>query len=57
MASAKWKEVNRKPDKINELKLKTKADLKERLDNIIVVPGLCFLLIDWLSFGEEGGFT
>ena len=29
MASAKWKEVNRKPDKINELKLKTKADLKK----------------------------
>ena len=33
MASAKWKEVNRKPDKINELKLKTKADLKERPGN------------------------
>ena len=31
--------------------LKTKADLKGRPDNIIVILGLCFLLIDWLSFG------
>ena len=28
-ASAKWKEVKGKPGKINELVLKTKADLKE----------------------------
>ena len=21
----------------------------------MLIPGLCFLLIDWLSFGEEGG--
>ena len=55
MASFKWKEVSRKLDKINELILKTKADLKERPDNIIVIYGLCFLLIDWLSFGKGGG--
>ena len=29
-ASAKWKGVRGKPDKINELILKTKADLKEK---------------------------
>ena len=34
LASAKWKEVNGKQDKINELILKTKTDLKERPDNI-----------------------
>ena len=34
MASAKWKKVNGKPDKINELMLETKDDLKERPDNI-----------------------
>ena len=34
LASAKWKEVYGKPDKINALILKTKADLKERPDNI-----------------------
>ena len=34
LASAKWKEVNGKLDKVNELTLKTKADLKERPDNI-----------------------
>ena len=33
-ASAKWKEVKGKPDKINELILRTKADLKEGIDNI-----------------------
>ena len=33
-ASAKWKKVKGKPDKINGLILKTKADLKEGLDNI-----------------------
>ena len=33
-ASAKTKKVNGNPDKINELILKTKADLKERPDNI-----------------------
>ena len=33
-ASAKWNEVNRKPDEINELILKTKTYLKERPDNI-----------------------
>ena len=32
--------------------LKTKAELKERPDNIIVILGLRFLLIDLLSFGE-----
>ena len=30
----KWKEVHRTPDKINELILKTKADIKERPDII-----------------------
>ena len=34
LASAKWKEVNGKPDKITELILKTKTDLKERPYNI-----------------------
>ena len=53
MALAKRKEVNGKPGKINELIQKTKADLKERPDNIILIIGLCFLLIDWLSFGER----
>ena len=24
-------------------------------DNIIVILGLCFLFIDWLSFGKGGG--
>ena len=33
-ALAKWKEVKGKPDKINELILETKADLKEEPDNI-----------------------
>ena len=33
-ASAKWKEVKEKPDKINKLILRSKADLKEGLDNI-----------------------
>ena len=33
-ASAKWKEVKGKPDKINELILKMKANLKEGSDNI-----------------------
>ena len=42
-ASAKRKEVKGIPDKINELILKTKADLKEGL-----IP-----LTDWLSFGER----
>ena len=53
LASAKWKEAIGKPDKINELILKTKADLKENSDNIIFILGLCFLLINWLSFGER----
>ena len=35
--------------------MKTKTDLKEGPDNIIFILGLCFLLIDWLSFGEGGG--
>ena len=30
----KWKEVHGTPDKINELILKTKADIKERPDII-----------------------
>ena len=34
LASTKWKEVNGKPEKIHELILKTKADLKERTVNI-----------------------
>ena len=34
LASAKWQEVKGKPKKINELILKTKAELKERPDNI-----------------------
>ena len=29
--------------------------MNEGPDNIIVILGLCFLLIDWLSFEEEGG--
>ena len=33
-ASAKWKEVKGKPDKINELRLETKVGLKEGPDNI-----------------------
>ena len=33
-----------------------KADLKEGPDNIIVILGLCFPLIDWLSCGEGGSF-
>ena len=32
--------------------LKTKNDLNEGPDNIIAVLGLCFLLINWLSFGK-----
>ena len=32
--SAEWKKVKRKPDNINELILKTKADLKEGPNNI-----------------------
>ena len=50
------KEVKEKPAKINELILKRKADLKEGLDNIIVILGLYYIyfLIGWLSFGEGG---
>ena len=56
-ASAKWKEVEGKLGKINELILKTKSDLKEGPNNIIIfIFGLCFLLVDWLSFGEGGSF-
>ena len=33
-ASAKWKNVKGKPDKINELILRSKGELKEGLDNI-----------------------
>ena len=46
---------SRKKDRINELK--TKTDLKEGPDSIIFILGLCFLLTDWLSFGEGGGFA
>ena len=46
LASGKWKDVNGKSGKINELILKTKADLKKKPDNIIVIVELCFLLID-----------
>ena len=35
--------------------MKTKTDLKEGLDNIKYSSLDCFLLIDWLSFGEGGG--
>ena len=42
LASAKLKEVSRKPDKINKLKLKTKADMKERPDNIKSHPLVMF---------------
>ena len=49
------KKVNRKSDKINQLKLKTKADLKEGPVPLVMLQ-LYFLLIDWLSFGE-GGFV
>ena len=34
LSSTKWKEANGKPDKSKELILKTKADLKERPNNI-----------------------
>ena len=34
LASTKWKEANGKPGKIKKLRLKRKADLKERPDNI-----------------------
>ena len=37
------KEVKEKPAKINELILKRKADLKEGLDNIIVILGLYYI--------------
>ena len=50
LASAKWKEVYGKSDKINELILKTKVDEQERLDNII------YLLIDE-GGRETGGFV
>ena len=51
------KRSQRKADKINELILTTKADLKEGPDNIIVLLGLCFLLIirvleNWTIFME-----
>ena len=52
LASAKWKKFNGKPDRINELILKTKVDMKERPDNI------CFVLLNWLSYGDGGeGFV
>ena len=34
VASAKWKNFKGKPDKINELILRSKGDLNEGLDNI-----------------------
>ena len=34
LASSKWKEINGNANKINELTLKTKAELKEGSDNI-----------------------
>ena len=46
------------PDKINELILKMKADLNDRHNKNItylVILGLCFILIDCLSFGLRGG--
>ena len=47
------KKSKEKLDKIIELILKTKADLKEGPDKkIIVILGLWFLLNDWLSFRE-----
>ena len=54
-ASAKWKEVISNPYKINGLILKIKADLKEGPDNIRVILRLCFLFIDWSSFGKGRG--
>ena len=42
--------------RLNELPLKTKTDLKEGPDNITVLVGLCFLLIDGFSFREGGSF-
>ena len=47
LASAKWKEVNGKPDKINDLILKTKADLRERPDKHISHPWIMFFF--WLT--------
>ena len=55
MASAKTKNVNGKPDKINELILKTKADLKETLIAYNSHPWIIVLLINRLSFGEGEG--
>ena len=52
----KWKKVDGKPDNINELILKTKADIKERPDTIEQSSlDYVFISIDWLSFGERGG--
>ena len=33
--------------------MKTKANLREGPDNIIVIQELCFLLVDGLSIGER----
>ena len=38
--------------RLNELILKTKADLKEGPDKTIVILALYFLSTDWLLFGE-----
>ena len=55
-ASAKWEKVKGKPDKINELILKKKADLKNRTDNINSHPWIMFsfnwLVIIWREGGE-----
>ena len=49
------------PDKINELILKMKVDLNDGHNNnmitYLVILGLCFLLIDCLSFGVRRGFA
>ena len=48
-----------KPDKVSELILETNVFLNKGSDNIyiIVILGLCFLLTDWFSFAESGGFV
>ena len=59
LVSAKWKELNGKPDKINELILKTKVDLKERRKGLITCNSYaCVTFCNWLvSFGEGNGGT
>ena len=45
-------QLNEKPDKINELILKTNVNEGRTWWHIIVILGLCFVLTDWLWFVE-----